>query len=351
MKPPALSFDASLAQIAQASATPEPLLRDWVARRGEQPYRVFRVRKRSGGWRSICVPCPALMQVQRFIHRELLRTPTALAQLGDEATAYRPGGSPLLNAQPHLGSRWLLKLDVRQFFESVSERQVWHVFRRLGYTARTALLLARLCTRVLPLPVDQRWQQRSARWTHSRTDPRRDRPRVLGHLPQGAPTSPMLANLVCVDMDAQLRALAHHHALAYTRYADDLAFSGAGLPRDRTRRLIGEVARTVGAHGFGLQQLKTQVAAAGARRIVTGVAIEGEQPRLPRAAKDALRQALHHITRHGLQSHCERTGQADPATCLHRLAGQIHHLRQIEPEAGERLMRRMRALAPAAARA
>lgn len=340
MKPPALSPSATLAQIAQASGVSEALLRK-IALRHADPYRVFMVRKRGGGRRAICVPCPELMQLQRFIHRELLRTPAALAQLSDAVTAYRPSASPLVNAQRHAGARWLLKLDLRRFFESVSERQVWHALTRLGCTPRTALWLARLCTRVLPLKVDQRWQRRSARW---RNPQRPDRPRVLGHLPQGAPTSPMLANLVCTAMDARLSALAQRHALTYTRYADDLAFSGEPLPREAARALIAEVARTVGEHGFGLQQLKTQVAGPGARRIVTGLAIEGNAPRVPRTAKDALRQALHHIARHGLRSHCERTGHGDSAAYLHRLAGQLQYLRSVEPQAGDRLLQHLQAM-------
>lgn len=355
MKPPALPRDATLAQLAHATATPEALLRELVARRAD-PYRVFMVRKRSGGRRAICVPCPELMHLQRFIHRSVLQTPTALAQLGDEVTAYRPGASHIGNAARHAGARWMLKLDLKHFFESVSERQVWHVFRRLGYAPQTALWLTRLCTRVLPLPDDRRWHRRSLRWVPAARGARGadDHPRVMGHLPQGAPTSPMLANLACVALDAQLRGIAQRHALTYTRYADDLCFSSpaarpAVADRAATSALIAAVARAVGEHGFGLRQLKTQVAGPGARRIVTGLSVAGEQPRLPRARKDALRQALHHIARHGLRSHCDRIGQRDPVAYLGRLAGQIRYLRAIEPQAGDRLLERLKASAQAVA--
>jgi RNA-directed DNA polymerase len=117
-------------------------LRDVIARRFD-PYRVFKIAKRSGGYRQITVPEASLMRVQKWIHQNiLLRT-----AVGPVSTAYSPGSGPVSNAAQHCGCRWLVKVDVRRFFESISERQVYRVFRLIGYPALLSFELTRLCTR------------------------------------------------------------------------------------------------------------------------------------------------------------------------------------------------------------
>lgn len=133
-----------------------------VIKRKLHPYKVFSIKKRKGGKRNICVPETLLLKVQRWIHTHILCSDTSLRKLTSQVTAYAPKKSHIHNAQQHLGAKYLLKLDLTSFFESISERQIYYVFRDLGYGKLVAFCLTRLCTRVLPRLKDGRYNKK--RW-------------------------------------------------------------------------------------------------------------------------------------------------------------------------------------------
>lgn len=317
-----------------------------IIEREIDPYRVFAIRKRSGGKRFICVPEPSLLVSQRWIHDQILCSPHALKGLSSNATAYKPGSSHIVNAKQHLGADWVLKLDITQFFESISERQVYHVFRGLGYRALVAFCLTRLCTRILPWHHDKRLRQRKKRWMPG-SHRKFLSAGVVGHLPQGVPTSPMLANLVCVALDKEIHKVALRDGLVFTRYADDITLSGNINDRDTARRLISEISGIVGKYGFGINTHKTNIAKNGGRKIVTGLSVEEEDDvRLPRAYKDELRKELYFLEKYGLQNHCAWIGKKNHLSYLLRLAGRIRYASLIEPLFGERMMKKFFQLFP-----
>ncbi|MGI8437262.1 MAG: reverse transcriptase family protein, partial [Chthoniobacterales bacterium] len=123
----------TLAHLAALCDVPYQFLRQVASRRADA-YRVFNLRKRSGGYRQITVPEPILMLVQRWIHHLILKQ----AEVSAISTAYSVGAGPVSNARRHCDSRWLVKLDIKSFFESISERQVYKVFRSLGYPSLLA---------------------------------------------------------------------------------------------------------------------------------------------------------------------------------------------------------------------
>lgn len=136
----------SLRHLAHMVDVPYRRLRSIVSRRVD-PYRTFQISKRSGGYRTICVPTPLLLALQRWIHlRLLLRHPVHPA-----SRAYASGSSVRECARMHAPARWLCKVDIRQFFESITEIQAYHVFEGMGYSPLVAFELARLCTRCPPL--------------------------------------------------------------------------------------------------------------------------------------------------------------------------------------------------------
>lgn len=316
-----------------------------IIKRQIDPYRVFAIRKRSGGKRFICVPESGLLGVQHWIHDHILCSPAALKNLSCHATAYMPGSSHIVNAKRHVGAGWVLKLDITSFFESISERQVYHVFRGFGYRALVAFYLTRLSTRVLPLPSDLRWRFRTKRWC-SNNSWKFLNACVVGHLPQGAPTSPMLANLVCLILDAELEKIAAREGLMYTRYADDMTFSGELSGRTAAMKLVREISAVVGKHGFGINSQKTSIAKNGGRKIVTGLSVDGDVVRLPRAYKDEIRQELFYIEKYGLQDHCLRIGQKNHLSHLLRLGGRIRYAMSVEPVIGNRLMEKLLKISP-----
>src|SRR5262249_1462521 len=149
-------------------------------------------------------------------------------------------------ASQHIGARWLVKLDLHDFFGSVRERRVYPIFFELGYPPLLSLELTRLCTRAELLEQLPR----------SNDKYRGKAPYSLvpeGSLPQGAPTSGALANMVMRTADAALADYASRQGLTYTRYSDDITFSaGADFSRDRARDVVNRAASIVGREGFRL---------------------------------------------------------------------------------------------------
>lgn len=334
----------TLGHLAHATHVTHAVLTSIIKRRID-PYRIFVIRKRRGGKRFICVPEPGLLSLQRWIHHHILCSPAALKNLTCHATAYVPGTSHIVNAKRHVGAAWLLKFDITSFFESISERQVYRVFRGLGYRALIAFCFTRLCTRILPDSYDNRLQRRTKRWQPGR--PRKFlESRVVGHLPQGAPTSPMLANLVCVTLDADLQEVATREGLTYSRYADDMTFSGEVFDRFVVARISKEISAVIGRHGFSINMQKTSISKNGGRKIVTGLSVGDDMIRLPRSYKDEIRQELFFLQKYGLQDHCSRIGHKNHLSYLLRLAGRIRYAISVEPVIGNRMMGKLQRIVP-----
>ena len=315
----------TLGHLAAICDVPYKFLRDIVSRRFD-PYRVFNIRKRSGGYRQITVPEDALMRVQRWIHENIL----VAARVSSISTAYSKGAGPVKNAEQHRRCRWLVKVDVKSFFESISERQVYKVFRSIGYPALLSFELTRLCTR-FPGGESKRDQRR---WrTNSRAyniEPYMTQ--VVGHLPQGAPTSPMLANLVCAELDVRLAALANKHAGVITRYADDIVFSALDFDRTRAKSLVKEITAALTSLGLRRNETKTHVVPPSARRVVTGLLVDSEAPRLTKAFRDKLRMHLFHAKTKGIRVHCERRKFRSLIGFREHLRGLIAYAAQVDKE-------------------
>lgn len=205
-----------------------------------------------------------------------------------------------------------------------------------AYQPLVAFELSRLSTRLgssTILRQRKRWRKNDftqhrviQAYTHGR----------MGHLPQGAPTSPMLANLAMVAFDEQLCALAARHGLTNTRYADDIALSTRrqDFNRDMAAKLIGQVYALMGKHGLSPNSTKTRVVPPGGRKVLLGLLVDDEVPRLTRAFKSALRMHLYFI-RHpevGPAAHAARRGFAAVAGLRNHIEGLLSFARQIEPE-------------------
>jgi RNA-directed DNA polymerase len=289
----------TLRHLADLTGVEYRYLRNIVARRRDS-YRTFQIRKHQGGRRLICVPEPQLLLVQRWLGEAVL---SRIAP-HPSSFAYAPGNSPLRCAREHAGCRWLMKIDLRRFFESITEIRIFRIFRELGYQALVAFELARICTR------DSRsrgminssyWQvrpktgHRIPAYSHD----------TLGHLPQGAPTSPMLANLAARPLDTALTALADSNELVYTRYSDDLVFSTASFAFNRSEatRIIRIVYSQILHEAFEPHTAKTVIVPPGARKIVLGLLVDREQPRLTRQFRSRLLEHSRCATKFGLLNH------------------------------------------------
>ena len=233
------------------------------------------------------------MALQRWINTNLLH----LIPTHDASVAFGKGDNIAEAAGRHCRCTWLIKLDIVNFFESVSEQIVYRIFNGMGYQPLVAFELARLCTR-LGQPSHAR---RSDRWfarayRYGSIGPYRNR--RLGHLPQGAPTSPILANLAMRTFDAAVASIAEDNDLVYTRYADDLTLStpDRSFSRDAARQVIDKIYDTIRGFGFEPNLVKTKILPPGARKLVLGVLVDGDEPRLSKAYRNQLRQHLHFMT-------------------------------------------------------
>lgn len=310
-------------------------LRQTVARRTES-YTAFRIQKRptpdgERRYRTICVPTPALMKVQRWIAQNILKHVPA----HDASVAFSKDDTLYKAVEPHCSAKWLVKLDIRKFFESISEASVYLVFRSLGFEPLISFELARLCTRVVDAPMYRSDAWLNAHWNDEYVI-EQYRQVWQGHLPQGAPTSPMLANLVCRKLDERLASISESFSVQYTRYADDMTFSSVDRSFDRARamKLIGKAYEQLSLQGLGPNKTKTSVTPPGGRKVVLGLLVEEEKPRLTREFKAMLRQHFYYMLREdvGVVRHASSRGFISITGLRNHLQGLLGFAAQIEPE-------------------
>lgn len=258
----------------------------------EKHYRIFSIPKRRGGKRDIEAPYPALLECQRWIHEHILPK----ARLHRDVHGFRPKHSIITNATSHLGSDEFLTIDLKNFFPSIPISRVIKVFSDLGYPSHVAFLLAAICC-------------------------------LKGRLPQGAPTSPALSNIIAKGLDTRLSRLAAHQNLQYTRYADDITFSG-----DRIQHwIIPLVNKIIVESGFTMNSEKTKLLPKNSnRRIVTGIDIKEDRLSVPGPYRRAITQDIYHIEKWGIQGHMAHNKIRDPEY-LNRLIGKLNFWRQVEP--------------------
>ncbi len=297
----------------------------WLIHRGQPGCRPGSVRKahyhyrwlprKTGGHRLIEAPRPRLKAVQRRILRGILnRVPAHPAAHG-----FVSGRSIRTNAEPHVGRSILLTFDLENFYPSVGYSRVVAIFRTMGFSREVALWLARLTTSTVPPGLT----------APSEADLRPYRTR---HLPQGAPTSPALANLSAFALDVRLSGLARRFDVRYTRYADDITFSGHGRFGGALKDFIPLVTAIVRDERFSVHRRKRRVLRRGQRQMVTGVVVN-EKINAARRDYDQLRAILHNCIRHGPSTQ-NRDGLEHFAA---HLAGRIGHIRHLNPQRGHRL--------------
>lgn len=256
-------------------------------------YRSYTIKKRNGGERLIEAPYPSLKMVQRWILDNILMPS---ATFHPAAVGFRQGKTIVDNASPHLGHDVLLKMDIKEFFPSVTEASVGRYFMSLGYTFSLSGTLAYLCCK------DSR-------------------------LPQGAPTSPILSNVLFIGMDYELNRIAVTEGLSYTRYADDITFSGSRIPIP----FIKAVTAVVKDYNLRINKDKTRRSGKSSRKVITGVSISSGKPTIPRSLKREIRQKVHYILNYGLYDHLKHIESRD-LLAGYRLLGLLAYWHSVEPE-------------------
>jgi RNA-directed DNA polymerase len=280
-------------------------------------YHRFEIPKKTGGTRAISAPKPHLAAAQRWVLKNLLERLT----FSPQAHGFVRYRSTVTNAQPHVGKAVVFNLDLKDFFPSITFRRVKGFFGKLGYNEHVATVLALLCTEppraAATLDGRRLWIALGARV-----------------LPQGACTSPAITNLLCATLDKRLAGLARRHGFTFTRYADDLTFSGDDAKA--VGGLLRSVRSIVGDEGLTENPAKTKVMRKGVRQEVTGVVVN-TRVSIPREERRRLRAVLHNAAREGLDA---QNRAQHPAFEAH-LRGKVAYVSMVNPAQGAKLQQQL----------
>jgi retron-type reverse transcriptase len=313
------------ADVAGALGLTIPQLR-WLAFHSDVVTRIhyihFTVPKKSGGMRTLSAPHRKLAAAQRWIHTNILNKISA----EPAAQGFYKGTSTLSNAKPHCGKSVVVNLDLENFFPTIAFPRVRSVFHRVGYSPCVATIFGLLCTEC---PRRQVTYDGKSYWVA--TGPR--------GLPQGACTSPALSNQVARRLDKRLGGLAKKLNLAYTRYADDLTFSGTADLEARVGYLLARVRHLAEAEGFTVNEKKTRVLRRTTAQKVTGLVVN-DKPAVPRKELRRLRALLHRARREGL----EQQNRAGRPNFRAYLEGKIAYIRMVQPQVGAKLLQQYKAI-------
>lgn len=277
-------------------------------------YSRFAIPKKRGGTRIISSPKSRLRVGQGW----LLRTILEPLPVHEAAMAFRPGVSVVDNAAKHTGRAVVIRLDLKDFFPSITLKRVRRLFQSMGYNGGVATIFALLATESPRAAITLDGQRRFV---------------AVGEcsLPQGACTSPAITNLLCRGMDARLTGAANSMGFTYTRYADDLVFSHAdakapsGMLLDLVRQIIASV-------GFTVNEEKTAVMRPQHRQVVTGIVVN-EAPHVSREDLRKFRAFLHRCETRGIPAVSQEIGKDARAYA----SGYLAFLHMVSPEYAAKL--------------
>lgn len=256
----------------------------------EGNYKVFKIKKSNGSFRKIYEPNSTLKYIQRQILKNILEN----KKVSKYATAYQKGKSLKENAQIHIGKKIILKLDIKNYFDSISFYSIYNNCFPIEYFPKgIGMLLTYLCT-------------------------------YNGYLPQGAPTSAYISNLVMKDFDDELGNWCEINNISYTRYSDDMTFSGDFNPN----LIIKKVKTMLFKLGFELNKKKIHVIKQHQQQKITGIVVN-EKMQVEIKYRKEIRKEIYYIKKYGLNSHLNRINYKNKEKYLNKLYGRILFVNQI----------------------
>lgn len=263
-------------------------------------YRHYEIPKKNGGTRNIEEPLPSLKDIQKWILDNIL-VPASKQYVSPVAKAFMPGMKLRDNARFHRDTGVVVALDLHDFFGNIKFGEVYGVFKKLGYCSSVVMMLTKLCM-------------------------------YKGSLPQGAPTSPMLSNLMFHDLDQKIFLYCQKRKIRYTRYADDMIFSGNDV---NVSGLITYVKMLLNLKRLKLNDEKTKVMRRGCSQRVTGIVVN-KVMQVPKPYRDRVRQEVYYCIKYGFVEHMKRIPLPEWIKTVtlykHHLLGKINYILQINPK-------------------
>lgn len=260
-------------------------------------YRKFDIKKKTGGKREIKEPLPSLKEIQLWILQNILYE----IPVSRYAKAYIKKRNILDNVKFHVGKEKVLNLDVRNFFPSIKRVSIEKIFADAGYSSNLSNLFSKLCC-------------------------------LDDFLPQGSPTSPYLSNIYMIPVDNALAEYCKTKQIRYTRYADDMTFSG----EFDENRLIEFATKVLAELKLKLNEGKSSVMKQNVRQIVTGV-IVNEKIQVPKSVRNNIRLEMYYLKKKGLAEHLKFT-KNNKSNYIDHLEGKINHALHINPDDNELLI-------------
>lgn len=261
-------------------------------------YKEIKIPKKSGGKRTLHIPSVELKYIQRWILDNILYN----CHISNCANGFAKNKSILTNAKQHLHSECIINIDLKDFFPSVKFEEVFRIFKYYGYTKELSYTFAKLCT-------------------------------YQGILPQGSPASPALTNIICLKLDKRLLGLAQKYNATYSRYADDITFSG----NRSITHLLPIATEIIQNEGFMLNQKKTRISYNHQKQEVTGLIVNGDTVHISKQYKRKLRQEIYYCMKYGVKNHQEKIND-NHAFYKEHLYGQAYFIHMIEPDLGEKYL-------------
>ncbi len=322
----------SLRHLSKITGTEYLSLHSTVNRKKDScNYSIFSIKKRSGGRRFIHAVNHPLFSVQKFINCEILQN----VKPHHSSFAFHRSGGIKKCADMHCGAKWILSFDLKDFFYSIKESSVYEVFAELGYKSLLAFEMARLCTtRRLPQKADKYLNYQDIpilrNYEQSKSYPYEFN-HFQGVLPQGAPSSPMLSNLVARTLDEALYSFSQENSFIYTRYADDLTFSATRLPEGKSiGRLKMDIISIIRRHGFIENPKKIRIAGSGSKKVVLGLLVDGDRSRISKEMYKRIDRLLHAATKYGIEDTASHEGFKSAYGLFNHLKGLLLFVKDVD---------------------
>ena len=262
----------------------------------EKYYKKFEIPKKNGKLRKIISPTDELKKIQKCILEDILYKEFSIDNV---ATGFVPERSILDNAKNHIHQKCVINLDLKDFFPNISSKKVYIMFRQIGYSIKKSLLLTKLCT-------------------------------YENKLPQGAPTSPFISNVICRNLDKRLKGLCLKNGFIYSRYADDLTFSG-------NKNIIfhlNKIKKIIENEGFYINTSKERITYQNHQQSVTGLVVNGTKVSIPKKTLNYLRGQIYYCNKYGVFDNLKRQGKEFVSNYKEHLYGLAYFVKMIDKEKG-----------------
>lgn len=264
-----------------------------IANSKEKNYKIIKIKKRNGKYRTIYEPDPILKSIQKRILSNILEE----RSVSKYSKAYYKGISLKDNAIPHVKKKIILKLDIENFFPNITFMNVYNACFPIEYfPKKVGMLLTYLCT-------------------------------INDYVPQGAPTSSYISNLVMRDFDNEIGSFCEERNIDYTRYSDDMTFSGDF----DVYEIIVKVRKMLGKLGLNINNDKIHVIKNSCEQNVTGLVVN-EKVQVSKKYRRKIRQEVYYIKKYGILEHMKRNNIKDKNKYLNSLYGKINYVLQINNE-------------------